>query len=146
MMIAACSFFKEVLCSVKLDGIKKIPRPVICRAWPDQRFHVVQITLERRFPVAVSRYSVLGSLFSKVLVQLMYCASSSFRACTLRLPSVVCSSFFSSLKVSVVVHRQRAQNAQPEALVDQPVEFGAPPDHLRGSGLFVAKFLRRCFV
>src|SRR5690242_8849976 len=41
-----------------------------------------------------------------------------------------------------IVHRQRAQNAQPEALVDQPVELWRTSDHLRGSGLLVAKFRR----
>src|SRR5438309_6074575 len=34
------------------------------------------------------------------LLQVMYCASSSLRACTLKLPSVVLRSAFSSLKVN----------------------------------------------
>src|SRR5208283_5614737 len=51
-------------------------------------------------PAAVKQYSVLGILPSKDLVHVTYCASSSRRAWTLRLPSVVRSTFFNSLKVS----------------------------------------------
>src|SRR5271165_1175837 len=51
-------------------------------------------------PGAVRRYSVLGILPSNDFVHVTYCASSSRRACTLRLPSVVRSTFFNSLKVN----------------------------------------------
>src|SRR5688572_3234892 len=51
-------------------------------------------------PAAVNLYSVFGRRPSKNLVQEMYPASSSLRACTLRLPSVVFIKFFRSLKVS----------------------------------------------
>src|SRR5690606_12091151 len=50
-------------------------------------------------PDSVRRYSVRGTRPSKVLVHVMYDASSSLRACTLRLPSVVSRSAFSSLNV-----------------------------------------------
>src|SRR3954447_12459107 len=46
------------------------------------------------------RYSVFGIRPSKLLVQRIYPASSSFRACTLRLPSVVFSNRFRSANVS----------------------------------------------
>src|SRR6185436_4252331 len=53
-----------------------------------------------RRPAAVSRYWVFGIRPSKLLSTAMYFASSSLRAWTLRLPSVVSSSAFRSLKVS----------------------------------------------
>src|SRR5215212_4640869 len=53
-----------------------------------------------RRPAAVKRYSVLGVRPSKYLLQTTYCASSSLRAWTLRLPSVVFRSCLRSLKVS----------------------------------------------
>src|SRR3989441_12304499 len=53
-----------------------------------------------RRPAAVSRYSVFGIRPSNDLVQVMYCASSSRRACTLKLPSVVLSSALSWLKLN----------------------------------------------
>ena len=49
--------------------------------------------------MAVNLYSVLGVRPSKDFVHAMYSASSNFRACTLRLPSVVFISSLSSLKV-----------------------------------------------
>src|SRR5581483_4130855 len=53
-----------------------------------------------RRPAAVSRYSVRGTRPSNDLSQATYSASSSFRACTLRLPSVVCSSRLRSVNDS----------------------------------------------
>src|SRR5215208_2011833 len=53
-----------------------------------------------RRPAAVNLYSVFGMRPSKYLLQTTYCASSSLRACTLRLPSVVFRSRLRSLKVS----------------------------------------------
>src|SRR5262245_2100196 len=53
-----------------------------------------------RLPDAVRRYSVRGSRPSNDFSTTMYSASSSFRAWTLRLPSVVSSSRFRSLNVS----------------------------------------------
>src|SRR3989449_11334109 len=53
-----------------------------------------------RRPAAVSRYSVFGIRPSNDLLQVMYCASSSRRACTLKLPSVVLSSALSWLKLN----------------------------------------------
>src|SRR6185312_9961910 len=53
-----------------------------------------------RRPAAVSRYSVLGIRPSNDLVHVMYCASSSRRACTLKFPSVVLSRALSWLKLN----------------------------------------------
>src|SRR5256885_377897 len=53
-----------------------------------------------RRPVAVSRYRVWGTRPANDLVQVTYCAPSSLRAWTLRFPSVVLRSVFSSLNVS----------------------------------------------
>src|SRR6266702_1745162 len=53
-----------------------------------------------RRPAAVSRYSVFGIRPSNDFVQVMYCASSSRRACTLKLPSVVLSRALSWLKLN----------------------------------------------
>src|SRR3989442_750147 len=52
-----------------------------------------------RRPAAVRRYTVWGTRPANDFVQLMYCASSSLRACTLKLPSDVLSAAFKSLKV-----------------------------------------------
>src|SRR6266516_1451744 len=52
-----------------------------------------------RRPAAVSRYSVLGIRPSNDLAHVMYCASSSRRAWTLKLPSVVLSRALSWLKL-----------------------------------------------
>src|SRR5437764_105318 len=52
-----------------------------------------------RRPAPVSRYSVFGIRPSNDFVQVTYDASSSLRACTLRLPSVVLRSALSSLKL-----------------------------------------------
>src|SRR5437763_718268 len=54
-----------------------------------------------RRPAPVSRYSVFGSRPSNDFVQVTYDASSSLRACTLRLPSVVLRSALSSLKLKL---------------------------------------------
>src|SRR5262249_36699675 len=51
-------------------------------------------------PSAVSRYTVFGRRSAKDLVQLRYLASSSLRACALKLPSLTSNSAFSSLKLS----------------------------------------------
>src|SRR5438132_6944875 len=53
-----------------------------------------------RRPAAVSRYSVFGIRPSNDFVQVMYCASSSRRACTLKLPSVVLSRALGWLKLN----------------------------------------------
>src|SRR5213078_987254 len=52
-----------------------------------------------RRPRAVSRYSVLGTRSANDLTHVMYSASSSLRAWTLRLPSLALSSALSSLNV-----------------------------------------------
>src|SRR2546430_895490 len=54
-----------------------------------------------RRPAPVSRYSVFGIRPSNDFVQVTYDASSSLRACTLRLPSVVLRSALSSLKLKL---------------------------------------------
>ena len=51
-------------------------------------------------PLPVSRYSVLGSLLANDLEHSMYPATSSLRACTLRLPSVVARRLFKSAKLT----------------------------------------------
>src|SRR5256886_14162332 len=54
-----------------------------------------------RRPAPVSRYSVFGIRPSNDFVHMTYDASSSLRACTLRLPSVVLRSALSSLKLKL---------------------------------------------
>src|SRR5215208_1141457 len=61
--------------------------------WPRYRSNA-------RRPAVVNLYSVFGVRPSKYLLKTTYCASSSLRACTLRLPSVVFRSCLRSLKVS----------------------------------------------
>src|SRR5277367_1472275 len=56
-------------------------------------------SVRARRPEAVRRYSVRGTRPSKNFIQEMYCASSSLRAWTLRLPSVVLRTRLRSLKL-----------------------------------------------
>ena len=95
--------------AVPLDVLERRSRWIRGRGWratpASPAFAIIASMWARylsnaRRPAAVSRYSVRGMRSSNVLSHAMYAASSSLRAWTLRFPSVVCSSRFSSLNVS----------------------------------------------
>src|SRR4051794_8907293 len=96
-----------------------------------------------RRPAAVRRYSVRGTRPSNDLSHEMYCASSSFRAWTLRLPSVVCRSRLRSLNVNrsfaasalTMPRRSRSWMMRSSAIADccaVTAGFVAPADLVAG--------------
>src|SRR4051794_18669130 len=96
-----------------------------------------------RRPAAVRRYSVRGTRPSNDLSHEMYCASSSFRAWTLRLPSVVCRSRLRSLNVNrsfaasalTMPRRSRSWMMRSRAIADccaVTAGFVAPADLVAG--------------
>src|SRR3989442_8046652 len=88
-----------------------------------------------RRPAAVRRYTVWGTRPANDFVQLMYCASSSLRACTLKLPSDVLSAAFKSLKVRLSLtaraltmpSRTRSWMRRSSAAARAGRRLGAPP-------------------
>src|SRR3989441_11853061 len=100
-----------------------------------------------RRPAAVRRYTVWGTRPANDFVQLMYCASSSLRAWTLKLPSDVLSAAFRSLKVRLSLtaraltmpSRTRSWMRRSSAAAGAARRLGAPPGVGAGAVLRAAR-------
>src|SRR5438034_1216714 len=102
----------------------------------DERFHSVQITLQRATPLRAQ--PVLGPRHAPVekLAAMHVLRFFQFAGMHAQVAVRGLQKLFEIVEAERSVHRQRAQNPQPDALVDKPVEFaGAVPRNvLRRSG------------